>query len=173
MRIDSWAGGVLGAALCGVLLSAEPAQRCQQSDLPPNIVIPHMLTRVLQSIYDRSPTFRAQCERLAQARDLRVTVHLNNAIPSRCRAFTRIRRQGREIRAEVHLPPGSGLVELAGHEFEHLIEQVEGLDLRSMARARRTGVREVYPEAFESDRAIIAGRIVRAEERRASESPAD
>lgn len=172
MRDHSWAGAILGVVLFGALLSAEPTQRCQPSDLPSNIVMPDMLQRALQKIYDRSPTFRAQCERLARAPDLRVTVRLNNAIPSGCRAFTIIRRQGNEIRAEVHLPPGRGLVELAAHEFEHLIEQVEGLNLRSLARTRGTGVYEVYREAFESDRAIRAGRVVLGEIWRGSESPA-
>jgi hypothetical protein len=74
-----------------------------------------------------------------------------------------VKRQGFQIRADVHLPPGTDYSELIGHEFEHLLEQVEGLDLRRLARVRGSGVWSVERELFESDRAQDAGRIVAAE----------
>lgn len=165
MRIESRVGVVLGVLLCGVLLSAERAQQCQQSSLPANMEFSHDLARVLQRVYDRSPTFRAQCDRLARDENLHVIVRLSTSLPSRCRAMTTIKRYGRIIRADMQLPPGHLLVELVGHEFEHLLEQVEGLDLRALSRVRGTGVREVDPELFETDRAIAAGRVVAEEAR--------
>jgi hypothetical protein len=84
-------------------------------------------------------------------------------MPSGYRAFTNIRRFGREIRADVHLPPGRWLTELVAHEFEHLLEQIEGLNLRVLSRTRGSGVREIERELFETDRAIRAGRVVEAE----------
>ena len=64
------------------------------------------------------------------------------------------------------MPPGHALVELLAHEFEHLVEQVEGLNLRKLARIRGSGVRELDGELFESDRAIRVGRVVAEESER-------
>jgi hypothetical protein len=164
MRAGSWAAAVFGVVLCGRLLSAEPVQQCLRSSLPANVELTHDLDRVLQRLHDRSATFRTQCERLGRAPHLRVTIHLNTSLPSRCRAFTTVRRHGRQIRADVNVPPSSALSELVAHEFEHLLEQIEGLDLRVLARTRESGVREVERELFETDRAIRVGRIVAAEE---------
>ena len=62
--------------------------------------------------------------------------------------------------AEVHLPPTNGLIELVAHEFEHVLEQIEGLDLRRLARIKGSGVHELQGRVFETDRAQLAGRIV-------------
>jgi hypothetical protein len=165
MQIRVWAGAVLCVMLCGVVISADPAQQCEQSVLPANIELSRDLARVLLDLYQRSPTFKAQCERLARAEHLQVIVGIDVSLPSRCRALTNIHRRGREIRADVHLPPGSALIELVAHEFEHLLEQVEGLDLRRFARMRGSGVREVHRELFETERAIRVGRLVQDEAR--------
>ena len=98
------------------------------------------------------------------ADNLRVTVRIDTSIPSRCRAFTIVRRRGYDIRVDVHLPPSSSLTELVAHEFEHVLEQIEGLDLRRLARVKGSGVHEVEGLAFETDRAQAAGRVVAAEE---------
>lgn len=163
MRIESWVGAVFGVLLSTAVLSADPVQQCQQPRLPANIELPHDLANVLQQLHDRSPTFRAQCERLALAANIRVFIRLDTSIPSRCQAFTIIQRFGREIRADVHLPPGRLLTKLVAHEFEHLLEQIEGLDLRALSRTRGSGVREIEREIFETDRASRAGRVVAAE----------
>jgi hypothetical protein len=118
---------------------------------------------VLERIYQRSPAFRAQCERIAAATNLRVTVRVNTAIPSRCRAFTILTRRGDRMVAQVHLPPTHGLVELVAHEFEHVLEHIEGVDLKRLARVKGSGVHELEGRVFETDRAQRAGRLVLAE----------
>lgn len=159
MRIESWAGvTVLLLALFGGSIAAGP-QQCRLSPLPANVELAQDLARVLTRIYERSPAFRVQCERIGAAGNLLVTVRLDTSI-RRCRAFTRIYRRGYYIRADVHLPPTSALTELVGHEFEHVLEQIEGLDLRRMARMKGSGVREVDGVAFETDRAQTAGRLI-------------
>jgi hypothetical protein len=97
-------------------------------------------------------------------RIVRVAIRISTSLPSRCRAMSVIRRHGRALRADVQLPPGQALAELVGHEFEHLLEQVEGLDLRALSRIRGSGVHEVDREVFESDRAIEAGRVTKLED---------
>lgn len=63
----------------------------------------------------------------------------------------------------MHLPPSTDHSELLAHEFEHILEQIEGLDLRTLARIRGSGVREIQYDRFESDRAQGVGRLVVAE----------
>ena len=74
-----------------------------------------------------------------------------------------MRRQGRTIDADMRVPPGRALIEMIGHEFEHVVEQIEGLDLRALARKRGSGVWELDVQVFETDRAQHAGRVVAAE----------
>jgi hypothetical protein len=163
MRTKSWVG--VTAMLLMMLVGAVGAeqQQCSRSPIPSNIDVPRDLERILERIHDRSPAFRVQCERIARADNLRVTIRIDTSIPSRCRAFTVVQRRGHEIRADVHLPPSSALTELVGHEFEHLLEQIEGLDLRRLARVKGSGVHEIDRQVFETDRAQAAGRVVAAE----------
>jgi len=165
MRIESWVGAaVLCVMLAGGVTSAQQ-QQCPRTVLPANVELLANIGPVLQRVYDRSPTFRAQCERIANAANLHVRVYVSASIPARCRAYTVVRRREYQIRADVYLPPSSDHSELIAHEFEHLLEQIEGLDLRRMARRWGSGVREVERETFETDRAQFTGRVVRAEVR--------
>ena len=164
MRIESWAAvAAVCAVVAGGVAAAEPPQQCRRSLLPANVELLADLGRALNRIYDRSPTFRAQCERIRRAPHLRVRIRIDPSIPSRCRAFTIVQRLGHAIEADVHLPPSADHSELVAHEFEHLLEQIEGLNLRRLARVRGSGVHEIEREMFETDRAQAAGRLVAAE----------
>ena len=173
MRIESWVGvtAMLSLLVGGVVFAEQ--QQCGRFQLPANVQLLHDIELAIQFIYDRSPSFRAQFARIAEANNLRVTVRIDPSIPGRCRAFTRIQRRGPKIRAEIHLPPSSDHAELLAHEFEHILEQIEGLDLRSLARIKDSGVHESEYAVFETDRAQAAGRIVRAETRRSGARAAD
>jgi hypothetical protein len=144
--------------------------------LPANFDLPGDLESVMARVYEQSETFRAQCDRLAQARNLHVAVRFDFNMRSSCRAFTIIRRTRGVLCADVHVPaPSSQIAELIAHEFEHILEQVEHLDLRRLARDRTSGVREVEADLFETDRAQRAGRVVADEMRgrRATRPSAD
>jgi hypothetical protein len=148
-------------------LATESSIVCART-LPENMVLPPGMERVLMKIYQTSATFRAQCERIAAARALSVTIRLDAAIPRSCLAFTLINRRGHIVHADVHLPPaGTMMAELVGHEFEHIVEQLDGLNLRVLAHVHGSGVRESAFEVYESDRAQRAGRTVAAESRSA------
>ena len=145
------------------IATKEGSATCERT-LPTNIVLAPELERMLAKIYRGSSTFRAQCDRIAAATTLLVTLRLDPHIPRSCQAFTIINRRGPLLRAEVHLPPVSGTMALlVGHEFEHIVEQLDGLDLRILARVRGSGVYESSFEVFESDRAARAGRVVAGE----------
>ncbi len=136
---------------------------CQRT-LPANILLEPELERMLAKIYRVSATFRAQCDRIAAAPALSVTLQLDTNIPRSCLAFTIVNRRGTRLRADVHLPPASNMLALlVGHEFEHIVEQLDGLDLRTLSRIRGSGVHESSFEMFESTRAERAGRVVAGE----------
>lgn len=173
MRIESWVGvtAVLSLLFAGVIAAEEP--QYGRFQLPANVKLLHDIELAIQFIYDRSASFREQIARIAKADNLRVTVRIDPSIPGRCRAFTIIQRRGQKIRAEVHLPPSSDHAELLAHEFEHILEQIEGLDLQSLARVKNSGVHEQDYAVFETDRAQAAGRVVKSETRRGGAPAAD
>jgi hypothetical protein len=144
----------------------EDPKPCGRHVLPANIELLPYLAATLEEMYDRSATFRAQCQRIADVPHLRVSIQPDGWMRSSCRAFTTIRRRQRFVDAQVHLPPlGTMFAELIGHEFEHIIEQVEGLNLRELASVKGSGVHEVERDLFETDRAQRIGKIVADEVR--------
>jgi hypothetical protein len=165
---------VLIIAMCFDLRASartEDAKRCASQALPSNLDLPRDLVPIVRKIYSQSSTFRSQCARVARADNLSVFVQLDTSIRSSCRAFTIFQRRSRTIRALVHIPPpGAVFAELMGHEFEHILEQLEGLNLRDLARVPRSGVREVERDLFETDRAQRTGRVV-ADEMRSARAP--
>lgn len=109
----------------------------------------------------RSPTFRSQLDRLEKADGLSVRVHIDLAIDQRSfRARSVILRcRNGEMIATVAIGPGGSPVEWIAHEFEHILEQLEGLHLPSLAGT--SGIwRSGNGEMFETERAIRAGRLV-------------
>jgi len=171
MRVESWVGVVaMFLVVFGGALTAE--QQCRRPFLPANVFLLHDIEQPLRRIYERAPSFRAQCARIAAAQGLRVTVRIDPSMPSRCRAFTLLRRSGNKMFADVHLRPSSDHAEMLAHEFEHILEQIEGLNLRSLSRVRGSGVHEVEYAVFETERAQAAGETVAAEADRYARSPA-
>ena len=173
MWIESRVGAMaMMVVMFGSVIGAE-AQQCRRVPLPANILLLHDIEEDVQVIYDRSPSFRAQCDRIAEAEHLRVTVRIDPAIPSRSRAFTILQRRGRDLSAEVHLPPSADHSELLAHEFEHILEHVEGLDLRTLSRVKQSGVYELEFAVFETERAKAAGLTVKADTRLSNSPAAD
>jgi hypothetical protein len=80
-------------------------------------------------------------------------------------AMTRVDGQLRAAIVEVPGPDATQLVELIAHEFEHILEQLDGVDLA--AWAGRSGVRRVGGSdregPFETERARQVGRLVAGE----------
>ena len=53
--------------------------------------------------------------------------------------------------------------EYLAHEIEHVLEQVDGVDLHRSARGGLEGVQETQSSVFETARAIAIGRVVARE----------
>lgn len=159
----------LRACLWPVLLLACPcAAIAQQQDAPqacatavPSNIDAGVLAPDMLGLLHRSGTFRAQCQRLAAAPRVRVTLAVVNTLDSG-RAQTTMRRyRSGALEAEVDVRFGENYRELLAHEFEHVIEQIDGVDLRQEVAAGRAWV--VPGGAFETRRAFLAGLQVRRE----------
>jgi hypothetical protein len=138
--------------------------------LPANLVVAAPLRQTLESMLRDSPTFRRQCARIASAASLVVTVE-RVIIPAGARslAVTAVRSDadGR-MSADVRLGQSGDREELIAHEFEHVIEQLDGVDLLSLARDATAGVRFTEDaDRFETERAVAMGRQVAHEIRTA------
>ena len=83
------------------------------------------------------------------------------------RARTQIRRTaGGQLIATVEINPYGDFTELLAHELEHVIEQLDGIDLAAKATVARSGVRNCADGTFETSRAVRVGTLVALEARR-------
>src|SRR3954469_6844048 len=104
-----------------------------RSAIPANVDAGMLRSEVI-ALLGRSDTFRAQCERIAAQPRVRVRLHVVNTIDSGGRAQAALHgyRSG-ALYADVELLFGANYRELLAHEFEHVIEQIDGVDLRDEA----------------------------------------
>jgi hypothetical protein len=164
---------MLAVRSCAVLLVMvfflSPALGAQQqagacvTAIPSNVdagVFAHDMIALLR----RSDTFRAQCERLAESPRVRVKIAITFGLNSG-RAQTAIHRfSSGAIRADVMVQFGENYNELLAHEFEHVLEQLEGVDLRHEAAEGRAWV--LPGGVFETRRAFATGvQVLRESER--------
>jgi hypothetical protein len=136
-------------------------------EVPANLSFPPMLRELIESMLQRSPTFRRQCRRLAHAIGVRVQLRTTfPAIHSSARARTDIIRSGHGgLLATVLIQRLEALTELIAHELEHVIEQIDGVDLLAQSNLPGTGVRTCVDGTFETIRAERIGTLVALEMR--------
>lgn len=149
-------------------LAARTATVCglESPDLPATIQVPDDLRIAVVRMLKQSETFRRQCRRLADATWLRVLVRRNmNILERSYRARSLIRRaRSGMVLVLVEISPAGNPVEWIAHEFEHALEQLEGVPLSDLAGRSRL-VWHSSEGMFETERAIRAGRTVVAEMR--------
>ena len=137
--------------------------------LPPNLEAAPVFRPFLEKMWQSSPTFRRQCSRLAAGTGLRVRVLVEDR-PGRALsvdARTVLTHQDGSLTvAHVYLKPSLNAAELIAHEIEHILEQLDGVDLK--AQAGNGAVWKSGDEEFETRRAIEAGRRVADEIRLSS-----
>lgn len=148
-------------------VAAEAVPR--QLSLPANLTIPPVYRPLLEDMLRQSATFRRQCVRIVG--EPHITVELKIATPpwrSDIRAKTQIsRRPSGHLHALIEIYALNDNVELIAHEIEHVIEQLDGVDLASHARLPNTGVHSLTPhsEVYETARAVKVGLRVTEEVR--------
>jgi hypothetical protein len=136
--------------------------------VPGNVEIPDNLRNTVAAMLRHSPTFRRQCARIGRASGLEVVVQRGlMAASAKEGALTRmVRRNDGAIEADVLIDALGDAVLLIAHEFEHILEQLDGVDLAAMAARSATGV-SARPDdgQYETERAVAAGRRVAQEVR--------
>jgi hypothetical protein len=133
--------------------------------LPTTVQVDALLRSITSRMLDKSPTFRRQCQIIGASGSLVVKVRVvpgpKNTLT---RAVTTFRRYTSGLTvADVEIPAASQLVELLAHEFEHIAEYVEGVDLKALVRDRPREAYSLRDGSFETARAVRAGRVAAAE----------
>ncbi len=145
---------LLLAALLLAAAETRAGEAICNDTLPANID-PGMFASAILKMLSRSETFREQCHRIAAQPALRVRVGITLQ-SSDYRAVTILARyEAGYLRAEVTLVFAENYIELVAHEFEHVLEQVDGIDLR--ARAALGQAKHLPDGAYETPRATLAG----------------
>lgn len=139
-----------------------PAPQADRWQLAPDI------RARIERMRQTSPTFRQQYERLIEAPLLLMRARIDPGLVQRSyRARTTlVRYSSGLIVASVEIGPGGHQAEWIAHEFEHILEQLEGMDLPALATQRRPGVWYSGESMIETSRAMRAGRAVFDEMRR-------
>jgi hypothetical protein len=162
-----------------LLLSPVVTTTCAASDIQddaqasavPNIQVAEVLTSVFDELLSVSPSFMAQCERIASARYVHVVVQpvLSSSVVTRGSARSRMRRfASGALLASVDMPvplTSFEYAELFGHEFEHIIEQIDRVNLESLT-INHGGATRLADGAYETTRARRAGRVIADESER-------
>jgi hypothetical protein len=143
----------------GVVRAYAPADgpATESSPISPVALSAGPLQPIIDAMLRRSSTFRQQCLRLASPR--LGTISFRQEVLKGARALTEVTPINGRLTAVVRLGLGDNEVELIAHEIEHIIEQLDGVDLRARAKLSGTGVYlcSTGRDSFETLRAIRAG----------------
>ena len=174
-------GGRVVVSVLSLLAALQPlpatAQDGQPSctELPPSIEVNEFLRPAVSTLLAKSGTFRRQCQVIASTRRVRIVLTAVG-IPRESTAPRARATFGRYsyglLRVVIEMPMVADHHELIPHEFEHVLEQIEGLDLAALARDGTDGVMQVADGAFETRRAQTAGRTAADEVRGEEIDPA-
>ena len=156
----------LALASNGVNVYTGSHQASPAIEAPPNLTVPSGYRATIDQMLARSPLFRRQCLRLAGAPRLTVVVRMSHPLSAGPRARTQISQMdGNRLMAIVEINPLGDFSELLAHEFEHIIEQLDGIDLAARAAVARSGVWSCADGTFETSRAVRVGALVAGEVR--------
>jgi hypothetical protein len=130
--------------------------------IPRNLIGGRAYEQTIEMMRALSPTFRRQCQRIANAPHLTITIGVDSSKGNGdMRAYTRITRNASgDLSAQVRIKDVEHAPELIAHELEHIIEQLDGVDLDAMASRQASGVRRCEcreVETFETIRAVSVG----------------
>ena len=138
------------------------AQSIDSYELSRDVQVMPELRPTVERMLSSSATFRAQYRRIADAQALVVGVVLDPTLHAgRLKSQTTVRRYNSGlIVALVAVAPGPRGEEWIAHEFEHILEQLDGWDLPSLAHVQGGRVWSSGAGMFETIRAVSAGRTV-------------
>ena len=131
------------------------------AEIPPNLQVDALLQPVVRAMLRASETFRRQWATIAAAPAVQVRIdkRQRHELPSVVRAQATIGRYAHgAVRAAIGVPIGADYSELLAHELEHVLEQMEGIDLPALVRTGEARVVHRASGAYETRRAVLAGR---------------
>jgi Tol biopolymer transport system component len=129
-----------------------------------NLEAAPVFTPVLKAMWESSRTFRRQCRRIAAAPGVRATLLVDDSprMAPTSSAWTVFNYDnGLLVSAQLYLKPGLITPELIAHEMEHVLEQLDRVDLE--AQAGNGVVWKSDQGRFETRRAIEIGQRVSRE----------
>jgi hypothetical protein len=134
------------------------------------MVVDAELKPFVELAWEHSATFRAQCRTLGAGRA--AVIVRTATVRETLRADSRITvSEDGGILGRIRINAGSRVLEHLGHEFEHVVERVQGVNL--LMESQRGGSRVVLgPGTYETQRAIDAGIRVAEEVREATRTKA-
>lgn len=158
---------LLVSGVCALALIAAPSH-AQDTDspcpnLPPHISVAGGYAALACDLSQRSSTLAQQLRVLTESTGVYVAIRQPMGVLYGCRARARISRSDFGVHALIEIPFTADFAELLSHELEHVIEQLEGIDLVRMASDARMRVYRTASGAFETERARQKGRAVRRE----------
>jgi hypothetical protein len=156
----------------GFAQSEPERQRQRASASTTSIQFAPELRSEVDRTLQRSATFRDQYRRLAEAGSLIVGVRTDVRLcETSYRARTTFKRyQSGLIVANVTIAPGAHPGEWIAHEFEHILELLDGRNLTQLASSHAKDVWFSGTDVIETDRAIRAGRTVGDEVRQSEKA---
>jgi hypothetical protein len=143
-----------------------PSAMPGQAAIPSNLQVSPLYRGLVEKMLSRSATFRRQVLRIAMAPHLTVRLEVaGTPWPKSVRAKTEFARKDGRLTANIDITPQNGDVELIAHELEHVIEQLDDVDLAAQAARAHTGVRTsgTAGVVFETTRATQIGKKVAQE----------
>jgi Tol biopolymer transport system component len=157
---------LLTVMVVGEMMSSAALVRGQSAPerRPENLEVHPVLQPFVDGMWERSPTFRRQCRRLGAERHARVRLLLEDR-PGRPLSFKARSvvtwSDGTGLSARIHVRPSPDAIEHIAHELEHVMEQLDGVDLQ--ARAVSEAAWKSGDSSYETRRAIETGRRVARE----------
>jgi hypothetical protein len=137
-----------------------------QAAIPSNLLVSPFYRELVEKMLSRSATFRRQVLRIAMAPSLRVRLEVAGTpwlktLPAK----TEFARKDGRLVVDIDITPLNKEVELIAHELEHVIEQLDDVDLAAQAARAHTGVRTSGTAGviYETTRAIRIGKKVAQE----------
>ena len=125
------------------------------------IVVDSKLQGTVDTLLDRSLTFRRQWQRLLQGQQLVIRIQLVHSSPVvGTHAVTKVTAlPNGSLVADVSIPGGARVAEVLGHEVEHVLERLDGARVSALHALGDQSVRRTSG-TFETERAILVGRLV-------------
>ncbi len=137
------------------------------SSLTSSIVVAPFFQRIFEDLLSSSATLRTQYDRIVSTPRVRVWVEPIFGPPGESRARATISRSTSGLllaRVEVATPLRIfEYAEMLAHEFEHVLEQIEGINLSELADGASGAAHRLVDGGYETERARLAGRAAALE----------